>query len=850
MSPRFSIAASLILVGWLAPGAAAQGGSVTVSHGTLAPEPVVVGDTPAVPPPPRVLGEDASPHDHRKGLPPIPIGDGTLPQPNSPETFGYDATQPPEAPCDLRFFKNSVVKPSGASTSRIGEPSIAQARDTALQTGNWYAARSIDHGQTWSYVSPYTTFPATDGGFCCDQRAVYIPSQDITVWLLQYSYSSTTQKAGQRIAIANGRDDMQVGSNGSWHSYYFTPQSFGRGAGEWMDFPDIAFSNGNLYCASNMFSAAGSFTDAVVWRISLAQLAAGGAVNFTYAKSSTGLGGASYRLTQNAAATMYFGEHRSTTSTRAFRWPDSSGTISWTDITVPSWTSSYSAIAPNGVNWGGRADSRITGAYYKSGEYGFMWHCGAQGTHTQVFVRTIRINSSTNALIATEDTWSSTWDFMYPAAAVNVSGEIGCAVAIGSNVSTLHPTTCYFMVDACKPNFHGQAISWFTGDSSPTSAVWGDYFSVQRHSNLTSTFLATGMTMRGGGANGNSEPHYVWFGREADEPTYVNLVVSSTPVTGVPITVDVTDRNGQKNGTTNFNRVYAPRQGYELTAPATHVSGATTYQFDRWVLLGSLQPVDQRVLTVPDIFSADDTAEARYLARRTLQVRSSNPTSGIAITVSVTDLNGSRNGTTAFNRVYKNGVTVGLTAPAANGANPFKQWVLNGVNQTLGQTTLNVLLDTAVETATAVYYTHVTGTFSAFCSGCPGTGARIPVHGGSGTPDIASRFSWTVSNAAGNASGVLYLGASRTSYNGFRLPLNLGFIGMGARCELCVSVDLSIGFATNGSGNASILMTIPNNTGLINSLLFTQAAIVDFGAGTSVPIVHSNALQTKIGGNF
>ena len=851
MNNRLTLAACLPLVGLLSAGLSAQGGSTSVSHGVVFPEPSFTADGAAVPPPPRVLGETATPHDHRKGLPPIPIGSGTLPQPNSPETFGYDITQPPEAPCDLNFYKNAVVKPTGASTSAIGEPSVAHVQDTALQTGNWYAARSIDHGQTWSYISPYTTFSATDGGFCCDQRTFYVPSADITVWLLQYSYSGTTQKAGQRIAIANGRADLQAGANGSWHSYYLSPQNFGRGLGEWMDFPDIAYSNGFLYCASNMFNAASSFTDAVVWRMPLSELAAGGSVSFSYSRSTTGLsGGASYRLTQNAAATMYFAEHRSTTSTRAYRWPDASGTISWTDIAVPSWTNTYSAIGPNGVNWGGRADSRITGAYYKSGEYGFMWHCGAQGSQTQVYVRTIRINSGTNALISTQDTWSGTYDFMYPAAAVNASGDIGCVTAIGSNVSTLHPTCCYFIVDSCLPNFHGQSVSWFTGNASPNSAVWGDYFSVQRHSHLTNTFLATGMTMRDGGANSNSEPHYIWYGRESNAPTYVNLAVSSTPVTGVAITVDVTDRNGAKNGNTNFNRVYAPRQGYELTAPATHVSGSTTYLFDRWVLLGSLQPVDQRVLTVADIGNIDDTAEARYLARRTLQVRSSNPTSGIAITVSVADINGSQNGTTAFDRLYKNGVTVGLTAPAANGANPFKQWILNGVNQTLGQTTLNVLVDTAVETATAVYYTHVAGSYTSFCAGCPGTAGRTPALGGSGTPEIGNAISWRTTNAAANAGAVLYIGASRSSYNGLRLPLNLGFIGMGPLCNLCVSVDVSIGFATNGSGAGAVGLTIPNSTGLISSDVYTQAAIVDFGAGTTVPIVHSNALDTRIGGNF
>jgi hypothetical protein len=326
--------------------------------------------------------------------------------------------------------------------------------------------------------------------------------------------------------------------------------------------------------------------------------------------------------------------------------------------------------------------------------------------------------------------------------------------------------------------------------------------------------------------------------------------VSSTPVTGIPITVNVTDRNNQKNGNTNFNRVYNPRQGYILTAPATFTSGATTYQFDRWVSLGVLQPIDERVLTVDDIGAADDTAEARYLARRTLQVRSSNPNSGIAITVSVQDLNGNQNGTTSFDRVYKNGVTVALTAPAANGANPFKQWILNGVNQPLGQVALNVLVDTATETATAVYYTHVAGSFTRFCSGCPGTAGRIPAHGGSGTPEIGNAITLGISNAVGNAGGAMYIGASRTNYLGFPLPLNLGFIGMGPTCLLCVSVDISIGFATNGAGVGSVVVPLPNSTNLISSHLFTQGAIVDFGAGTSIPVVHSNAMDTLIGGNF
>ncbi|HLU39064.1 MAG TPA: hypothetical protein VK081_06740, partial [Planctomycetota bacterium] len=296
-------------------------------------------------------------------------------------------------------------------------------------------------------------------------------------------------------------------------------------------------------------------------------------------------------------------------------------------------------------------------------------------------------------------------------------------------------------------------------------------------------------------------------------------------------------------------RNYNPRQGYQLTAPLSHTSGSTVYVFDRWVLNGAPQTLNQRVLNVDDIGVAADTAVAEFKIRRTLQVRSSNPASGISITVGTPDINNNQNGTTPFDRLYKDGTTVSLVAPAMNGIHPFKQWVLDGVNQPLGQTTINVSIN-GTRTATAIYYTHVNGSFTAFCSGCPGTGNQVPVHSGSGIPEIGNVVTWRVTNARPLSGGTLYLGASRTFFNGIPLPLNLGFLGMGASCRLCVSVDVSLAFATNSSGTATVNVPIPNNVALIQGSLFTQPAVVDIGAGTTVPIVHGNALETRLGGNL
>jgi hypothetical protein len=57
-----------------------------------------------------------------------------------------------------------------------------------------------------------------------------------------------------------------------------------------------------------------------------------------------------------------------------------------------------------------------------------------------------------------------------------------------------------------------------------------------------------------------------------------------------------------------------------------------------------------------------------------LTVNSTNPSSGVAITVSPSDVNNAGNGTTSFTRTYTTGTTVTLTAPATASGNPFSSW--------------------------------------------------------------------------------------------------------------------------------------------------------------------------------
>ena len=231
---------------------------------------------------------------------------------------------------------------------------------------------------------------------------------------------------------------------------------------------------------------------------------------------------------------------------------------------------------------------------------------------------------------------------------------------------------------------------------------------------------------------------------------------------------------------------------------------------------------------------------------RALTVRSTNPTSGVPITVSLTDRNSLKNGSTAFTRWYWGNPTVSLTAPAVMGANPFKRWVYTGGSTTSRTATISL---TSSKTATAEYYRHVHGTMTRYGTGCPGTNNRVPFLTGSGHPDLNSIITITCSNAKPASFGRLYLGLSMMRWGAIPLPLDLRFLQMGT-CTLDVSLDLEVPIVYNSSGVFTFTTRIPNNRSDIGKHFYLQCMVIDSGAPTVIKVVHSNALDIYVGGNL
>src|SRR6202789_695937 len=91
-----------------------------------------------------------------------------------------------------------------------------------------------------------------------------------------------------------------------------------------------------------------------------------------------------------------------------------------------------------------------------------------------------------------------------------------------------------------------------------------------------------------------------------------------------------------------------------------------------------------------------------------LTVDSTNPASGVAITVAPADNNSASNGTTSFTRTYNSGSSVTLTAPSTSGGNTFSSWT----GCTTASTVTCTVSLTANTTVTANYAVPASTTYT------------------------------------------------------------------------------------------------------------------------------------------
>lgn len=483
------------------------------------------------------------------------------------------------APGDFIAYRNTALAAapvvSGATLNNFIpiEPSAANNGRVVFYTTNSYNAISGDGGQTFNYINPFDYFPADgtndpiDGGFGGDQYVLFERTRGLMFWLLQYGNNGTTNR--QRLCISRSQNDI---INGACPNFFdFSPVDFNiptpAGAGgTWLDFPDMAVSDGFLYLSSNVFCTSGcpgsQSIGAVAWRIPLAQLAQNGGIDFNFYYEPVLQ---TFRFAQGAHGTMYWGSHVTTALLRIYSWADNSGNIILDDVShaaynlptpcvppnTPPACGIYVANSPDGTNFAARADSRIQAAWVAGGVIGFMWHASQGGAFPFPHVQVLRFNEGSRTLLSQGQIFSNTNAYMYPSVQVNARGHLGGTMSWGGGA--FFPNSLAWIADDLNGNTITplENLTFAVGSAGPNETNfggiynrWGDYQATRMHSVYENTWIGTSFVIQApppppAPPSGNiREPRFVWFGRERDAPPATNTIY-----------VDRTNISGFENGT-------------------------------------------------------------------------------------------------------------------------------------------------------------------------------------------------------------------------------------------------------------------------------------------------------------
>lgn len=401
------------------------------------------------PPPPR--RPDGRPNAETPMM--VPIGPSRLIFPPTPR--GTELGSSPAAA--------GVQIPTNSTMNNIGgvppDPNAAAASPAGVSLVTWNTAISFSTNGGGAFTdvnlfnpqpgNPARTsfFPQSDGGLCCDQVVVYLPQQNIFVWLMQhwplFNGTAITQTSRLRVAWATP-EAVAADFWNAWSYCDLTATQLGAAANEHLDYPDLAFSNSFLYVSVDRGwpNSPGQVYSGrrFVARLSLADMInpASGVVSFGFAELTTSAGLNKAHFIQGAPARMVLGSLDDTSTLRVFTWPDDSGSIAQTTVGISRIQTAYTSLAPDGTDWYAVSfPGNITGGAYRNrgerDEYLFAFDAGVNAPgRPRAYLRLETLTPSGAGYTVAEeyDVWHP--DYAYGMGGLGSDGrEIGITLAVG-----------------------------------------------------------------------------------------------------------------------------------------------------------------------------------------------------------------------------------------------------------------------------------------------------------------------------------------------------------------------------------------------------------------------------------
>jgi hypothetical protein len=522
-----------------------------------------------------------------------------FPPPPTPPSFGPNAETPilvPIGPPSLLFPPTPTPTPAGTTmggasvqipvnNSRglsVGTPPDPNAATSGggvvLSTYNTGISYSTMGGApgTFTDVNLFNPiagrtsfFPQSDGGLCCDQVVVYLPNQNLFFWLMQHwpvtacatncgppqaanaTFKITTPNR-LRVAWATP-EAIKADFNNAWTYVDLTATNvpgvssgLGVKSNEWMDYPDLAWSDTFLYVGvDHGFPTPGSVYTGqrIVARLSLADITnpASTVVNYQYALLTGSNGLNKDHFVQSAPGRMVLGSLDNSSTMRVFTWDDGSGSIpapSTVGISQINQGANYTSIAPDNTDWVAVSfPGNITGAVFRRvipglgvpsrDEYIFAFDAGVKAPgRTRSYVRLESLTPSGAGFSAFEeyDIWNSDYAFAMAALARDndiVRPDVAINLAVGGGTVGYPQMSVGF-----KDDF---VVFQVTSSNATQVSRFGDYLSARYIPGSDAQFGAEaydvilnpvppGGTATCAAVGCTANPRYIQFGRPPVKP--------------------------------------------------------------------------------------------------------------------------------------------------------------------------------------------------------------------------------------------------------------------------------------------------------------------------------------------
>jgi hypothetical protein len=389
---------------------------------------------------------------------------------------------------NVQIPRNTTMRSAGVPPDP--NTAAATADGVVLATYNTGISLSVNGGQTFTDISLNTPqpgnpsrtsfFPQSDGGLCCDQVVLYVPTQNLLFWLLQYNpvvvcatncppspppAPAATFRISQTSRLRLAWATPAAAAADFWNAWTYvdltgvnTPgvsSGLGIRNNEWLDYPDLAASGTFLYVGiDHGFPTPGQVYTGrrIVARLSLADIVnpAASSVGYNFAELTGSNGLNKTHFVQGAPGRMVVGSLDNSSTLRVFTWPDNEGSVraaSTVAISQIPQGANYTstAPAPDGSDWLAVSfPGNITGGVYRNvatglgtpprDEYLFAFDAGANagGGRPRAYLRLETLTPSGNNYnaFAEYDVWNN--DYAFAMGGLGTDGsQIGITLAVG-----------------------------------------------------------------------------------------------------------------------------------------------------------------------------------------------------------------------------------------------------------------------------------------------------------------------------------------------------------------------------------------------------------------------------------